>query len=127
MYCTNCGKQIKDGLKFCTGCGKAMGDKKVDTPKQKVETPSSTPISVPKNTLEKDFIKLKLNLKQLVIGIVAIIVLIIFIIVISSNHGSSKITSVINNNTQSVVDIWCDNGQGGSGTIIYTRWNSTDE
>ena len=24
MFCTNCGKEIKDGASFCTGCGKKI-------------------------------------------------------------------------------------------------------
>ena len=24
MFCTNCGKEIKDGASFCTGCGKKV-------------------------------------------------------------------------------------------------------
>lgn len=28
MYCTNCGKEIKDGIRFCTYCGKPVAEKK---------------------------------------------------------------------------------------------------
>ena len=33
MFCTNCGKEIKDDLKFCPECGKEIGATKSDTPK----------------------------------------------------------------------------------------------
>lgn len=43
MFCTSCGHQIRDGLKFCTSCGQPLSN--IST--QKTETPTQYPLQTP--------------------------------------------------------------------------------
>lgn len=43
MYCTNCGKEIADGVKFCTNCGAAVNNQTVTPPVVKLQD-APTPI-----------------------------------------------------------------------------------
>lgn len=46
MFCTNCGKENKDGAKFCSSCGKQLVSNVVAAPTQ-AKTPKATPSSTP--------------------------------------------------------------------------------
>ena len=43
MFCTKCGKEIKDGQKFCTGCGAQIGDGAAPKVPPKVEPRKQVP------------------------------------------------------------------------------------
>lgn len=118
MFCKNCGNKIKDGIKFCTNCGNITTNKKVGVSDGAVKIPA---LVFFEHFFKNIFAKLKQNQNiQKVVGITAIVIIII-IIVLSSKHNNNKATSNINlDNTKSVVNIWCDNDQGGSGTIFTT-------
>lgn len=45
IFCTNCGKQLKDGARFCTACGKALKQKTASIP---VQVPPAAAIPVKK-------------------------------------------------------------------------------
>jgi S1-C subfamily serine protease len=117
MFCTNCGNKIKDGAKFCTSCGKSMVDKGSDIPKRESENfvPTSAPsASSPVKQKQK---------KLWAGGVIGAVIIIIIVLVSISNRSSSPTpqqVSSANDNTRSVVDVLCDNGQGGSGTIFST-------
>lgn len=42
MFCTKCGKELKDGSRFCTGCGAALGGAPTPAP-----APAPTPVPTP--------------------------------------------------------------------------------
>jgi hypothetical protein len=114
MFCTNCGNKIKDGHKFCTECGHS------DAHASKSKTNNPINFLFFKNLLKKYFNKLKPEQKKL--WIISTIILVGAIILTAVYYTSTKTPNktTIQDNTQSVVDIWCDNGQGGSGTIFTT-------
>jgi len=117
MFCKNCGNKLKDNTKFCTSCGR-----EVVISNNNISKPESE-VLVLKNSLQLKniFIKIKKNINKplifTVLGIIFIVIITIFLIL---HYNNKKITGILKlkNNTQSVVDIWCDNGQGGSGTIF---------
>src|SRR3989344_2452789 len=97
MFCTNCGKEIKEGTKFCTGCG---------TDNSLFKTPQ-------KKTL--------LTKKRLIIS--AIILLLSVLVFWYVQSGSSLTTATDQEIATSVVNIYCQNdtdedASGGSGTIM---------
>ncbi len=116
MFCKNCGNKIKDGAKFCAHCGKATTGGNTDTPKDVVKIFTLDLVSYFKNVLPK----LKHN-RQIVMSWMVLVVMII-IAVLAMKDSSKTISKNINlnDNTKSVVGIWCDNDQGGSRTIFTT-------
>jgi hypothetical protein len=118
MYCKNCGNKLKDGLKFCTNCGNVKTNAKVDVSE---DTPKIPAVIFLESLLKKTLVKLKQNNNgRWVVGVV-VIAIVIIILLVNYNHKRAINNTTIKNNTQSVVDIWCDNGQGGSGTIFTTN------
>jgi hypothetical protein len=85
---------------------------------------SEEAVKIPVLALEHFFknilVKLKKNKKTTISWVILIVIIII--IALSLNHNNRTISKNINlnDNTKSVVDIWCDNDQGGSGTIFTT-------
>jgi len=57
MFCSNCGKEIADGVKFCTNCGKAVNDA--------APVAAMTNVSVHKSSMD---------VRGLVLGIITIII-----------------------------------------------------
>lgn len=98
MFCTNCGKEIKEGSNFCTSCGA-----------------NSLP---PKNTVEKKrniFTKKRL----VVLGVIAIISVFVIWLLLPSAPSISTDQEI----AKSVVNIYCqgdsdEDASGGSGTIM---------
>lgn len=45
MFCSNCGKQLPDGVKFCSGCGNALSDEIVQQPVNQQQVSRSMPAS----------------------------------------------------------------------------------
>lgn len=108
MYCQNCGKKILNSEKFCTNCG---------TENEKSENTSLINYSPPKN---------KNNKNSLIIGIILIIIITSLITFFLKKPDFTEITPNIQenlenteiNNLKSVVQILCDDENGGSGTVI---------
>lgn len=119
MFCTNCGNKIKEEDVFCTECG--VGIKKRENTQEdiKIETDSLDRDKKNNEKLIKNKIlkKIKLNKREwTIIGIIIITIIVIFFL-----FYYFKITDVTKNITRSVVNIWCDNEGGGSGTIFSTE------
>src|SRR3989344_9211124 len=97
MFCTNCGKEIKEETKFCTGCG---------TDNSLFKTPQ-------KKTL--------LTKKRLIISA---IILLLSVLAFSFVQSNSSLTIATDYEiATSVVNIYCQNdtdedASGGSGTIM---------
>ncbi len=115
MFCTNCGNKIKDNEDFCTECGMSIINKKNNHKNTEAET-----VSTPKKENEEQIKaggtllkKIKLSKREwFIIGIMGIIVIILFLI-----YGFEP-TKKISADVKSVVNIWCDNEGGGSGTLF---------
>ena len=115
MFCTSCGKEFNGDLRFCTNCGKPVG-RKAD------ENSIATSSSLKEGWWAK-------RKKIMIWGGVFIV---IGLIVAAANSNTNNQTPAVDNtsvnttnqiekpidNSQSVVDIACDNGKGGSGTIF---------
>lgn len=110
MFCKNCGKQVKSINRFCNNCGQEIKISKFDILKNKS-------------------IFIVRNHKRLIISLmVAFIIIAIFVSMESKQKFDSKNNIVResasdigydqNKIALSVVNIFCDNDEGGSGTII---------
>jgi len=114
MFCKNCGKEIKIGAKFCDNCGQE--------------------IKISKFVILRDrmFLFYKNHKKGVIIALIILFFLIIIILIDSSSDSSIDDNQYLNNNAtyqptsdsykqngiaSSVVNIFCDNDGGGSGTI----------
>ncbi|HUC88457.1 MAG TPA: trypsin-like peptidase domain-containing protein [Candidatus Paceibacterota bacterium] len=117
MFCKHCGDKLKDGVKFCTNCGNMTTHQKVDPSEQTAKIPALVFLQ---SFFKKTFIKLKQN-KRLVVSIVGVVIVLVVVLLLNKSNHKAPANFISNNNTQSVVDIWCDNGQGGSGTIFTTN------
>jgi len=110
MFCKNCGKEIKISGKFCGNCGEE--------------------IKISKLYGLASFFK---KHKKVIVLLAALIFALFFIIIlIDTNNGKdtqaidspenvqsySDTSSTNNNPSMSVVNVLCDNDEGGSGTII---------
>lgn len=106
MFCRNCGNQVERDKKFCKNCGTLAHEKNHST------------VSTVKNPVI-GFIKKR---KWIIITTIVIAILIIFFVwaLASDKKSSSFSASNAANPQESVVDILCDNGKGGSGTIFTT-------
>ncbi len=104
MYCKHCGAANSASAKFCKSCGKAI-------------TPAAT---TSEHIPEVKRVKRKINKKAWWISAGAVALVILVALFFHYRHTGSPATTqgTSNNNSQSVVDIWCDNGQGGSGVIF---------
>lgn len=104
MFCKNCGKEAKRGNKFCTDCG------------QEIKFGMFA-------VFREDSLKwLKKHRKDLLIILGTIIfIIIVGLIIKSQSNGIFKDNSNIINNARAVVNILCDDGSGGSGTIITSE------
>jgi S1-C subfamily serine protease len=113
-YCKHCGEKIEEGQKFCKKCG------------TKIVAAEAAATAV--HSHEKKPSKRKLLTKNklwIIVGVIALSALgaITWGILAeydSSYHSEAFVAPVATNNAQSVVDILCDNGEGGSGTIFTT-------
>jgi S1-C subfamily serine protease len=104
MYCKNCGEKLEPGHAFCKKCG---------TPASKTRS-SAAPNRLAEN--RQGFTGwVKKHKKQLIIGGLIFVGLAVVIVWLSS--GNSSASSNVNAQ-QAVVDIICDTGNGGSGTIF---------
>src|SRR5690348_11283121 len=119
MFCSKCGKKNPEGSKYCQHCGALMdsiAEPKTSTQKKK-----------------KNYWILLWNIPATIfVGSVVFLLIYhpltsMFNSLLSSvtNKSSSTINSLIQTShkgsfdiTQSVIDISCNNNQGGSGTII---------
>jgi len=115
MFCTNCGNKIKDNEDFCTECGMSIKNKKnnhKDTETETVSTPKKE--NEEQKKAEANFLeKIKLSKREWsIIGIIGVIV--VASVLIYYFKSPNKIKDI----TRSVVNIWCDNEGGGSGTIF---------
>ena len=106
MYCKNCGTEFKNENKFCTNCGYDRGNQyKGHSPNKIVEKEKF-------NQKITDVGKWKAI--AIIIGFIAVIF--ILALLFSNRTNISSITNI--GNAQSVVNIVCDDGSGGSGTIF---------
>jgi hypothetical protein len=111
MFCTNCGNKIKEKESFCTNCGKSKIKDEIK-PKYKkqfsyIKTKSLKILGFLK--------KIKLNKKEWVIlGVIGIIT----IIFIFFGYFRQPKKLEVGTNTKSIVNIVCDNDNGGSGVIF---------
>lgn len=115
MFCKNCGNKIKNGIKFCTNCGHVTTHGDIDVSEKVVKIPASAL----KHFLKNILVKLKENTKTTISWVILVVIIIIALLL---NHNNKTVSKNINmnDNTKSVVNIWCDNDQGGSGTIFTT-------
>jgi len=110
-HCDNCGKKLKSDSNFCESCGK------------KVTSIHKTSIEI--ENRHHGFISwINKYKKHLVVGVIIVLLVVVFSTLLrndnfSRNKGSSSSNSAAALE-QSVVDVICDNGEGGSGTIFTT-------
>ncbi len=106
MYCKNCGHKVEDGKKFCKHCGTPIPSAAPVTPPDSKESPSQKVVHgagwIKKNR--------RWLIPVIVVGVI-VLGIVVLALVPSGDDDSS-------NPQQSVVDINCDNGYGGSGTIF---------
>ncbi len=116
-YCKNCGGKVGEAEKFCKKCG------------TKINAPESVLVAVPAHKKILSIISERWPNKRSAIAIIGAIALLIILATCwvayagygSINHAKkSEVVSAPPDNSQAVVNIWCDNGQGGSGTIFTT-------
>ena len=147
IFCTACGKKIEEDNTFCTNCGKAMSSKAGDT-KTSVPGDSrgqgSTPVkpaaenshassedsarktsridNAPPKTSPVSTKRFHLSTKAVIWTLVILgAIIVVVILVVLFRHGGANTPTrpaASSNNSRSVVDIWCDNDQGGSGVIF---------
>ena len=140
MFCENCGNKLTPDDKFCDKCGtpkpssfpvSKKSEVKVTPivaahsthvippvqpqPSQHIPAPSST-------NNNQGWINKKANRPAIVIAVMVIALLAIFAIL---SHVNKKKTAASTNsgsyaNSQSVVNVVCDSGKGGSGVIFTT-------
>ncbi len=103
MYCKNCGEKLESGHAFCKKCGTAV-----------VKSHSSTMPHLYTRFINSS----KKHKKSLIISGLVLTGLIILIIWLSSENFSDDSTV---NTQRAVVDILCDTGNGGSGTIFTSN------
>lgn len=103
MFCKNCGHQIEEGKKFCKDCGTAVGHSNSTTP---------TIAATASNTITSAFKWIRHLNKSWIIGIGVVALIILAFVFYPKNSISNQ------SNQQSVVDVLCDTGYGGSGTIF---------
>lgn len=115
MYCKNCGKEIKIGAKFCNNCGQ------------------ETKVSKLVILRDRLFLFYKNHKKGVIVASIILLVFIIIILTSSSSNSpadNSQYSNQANNAYQptadnlqqnsvasSVVNVACNNNEGGSGTI----------
>jgi hypothetical protein len=112
MFCTNCGKEVKEGNQFCNDCERSL----VDSP-SKPELQSNRDLKIVFN---------KSLYCKIFLGAVGFFI--IYIIVAKNPFAIVSNERKIDQNviTSSVVNIWCQSSvnendiRGGSGTIITT-------
>ncbi len=130
QFCTACGAKIKEGVKFCTSCGKSINAKASDSD-SKIKHHVSVPIDSPSPVHpapSEETAKKHGNGGWIAALIVAAVVLIIIFASIFDHSGNTNgtsaksvnSTSASNNVQASVVGIYCDNDEGGSGTMFTT-------
>jgi S1-C subfamily serine protease len=114
MFCKHCGKQIGAETKFCKFCGQPRSIETNNTDSNESRTSSDHSVAhAAQPQKSKKWIWIAASV------IVGIIILSIVVSVFARKAETSKQpTTNANNNLKAVVDIWCDNGQGGSGTIF---------
>lgn len=105
MFCKNCGNEIGEGKKFCTNCGMPAN--------HSVSHVAPIEPTLPNSTSGAPWWSKGLY-KWLAISI-GVAVLIALILIYYPKSKSENL-----NIQQSVVDILCDTGYGGSGTIFTT-------
>lgn len=106
MYCKNCGNEVLRGKKFCKNCGVAVSeiDHEVSTAAHKIEKSIKSHQSA-----------------WIGGGIVgAIIIIAALTSFLSSSAADNAGNGLSQENEAAVVDINCDNGKAGSGTIFST-------
>ncbi len=117
MYCKHCGARLREGNKFCIACGKPSSFTS-EHEKPKADAPVSSPSA---QTRILSVIKTWRNRRTVGVTAGAIIVILIFAWVFHmSGNDASHLAATSDANTQSVVDVLCDNNQGGSG-VIFTK------
>ena len=120
MYCKHCGNKLKDGVKFCTNCGNTAITQRATTSSNSTKIPV---LIFLRHFFKNVFVKLKKkeNRRLVVNAVVVGVVMIIVILLLNKNNHKMLNNFTSSDNTQSVVDIWCDNGHGGSGTVFTTN------
>lgn len=113
MYCDKCGKRIEGDEQFCTHCGE-----KVEQIRGGINKTNEEPKEHKSKTGKG---------KYIIIGIIGLVLILGIILANSNNNNSDKTqTNTSTNqpqtteidNTAAVVNILCDTGYGGSGTIL---------
>jgi len=132
MFCRHCGAKLKPDAKFCVACGQPTFAKH-DTSKSTTEgpTPEASPAAeyIQKNTGEAPKQERK-KLWVIVLVIGSVVVIPTILVPLLKNRGNITITQHVTTPTSSapsasnvqsaVVGIYCDNNEGGSGTMLTT-------
>ena len=138
MFCHNCGNKLESTDRFCDKCGalRSSTSSAVKKPAAQAKpivvahTTEVKPIShtqsvqpAPATPDHKSY-KNWLN-KKLIIGVVAIVAVVLGVLGITKHADKKTVAATSTNgmsyaNSQSVVNVLCDNGKGGSGTIFTT-------
>lgn len=77
MYCTNCGKEIEDHVKFCPECGCSMDGSVRPTDEESIQPTGMTDL-LPQ--VEKQTVPILFGTCRLVIGIVSIVLCIVVLL-----------------------------------------------
>ena len=120
IFCSQCGKQINEEVKFCKFCGRRRTTE-VDGVDKKIEGVAPIDVQASVHNHIGQGVKLGQIRKRWWIAVLVLVVGLVFIVgivVSKKNSMISQTTTSLSNNLKAVVDIWCDNGQGGSGTIF---------
>lgn len=105
MYCKHCGHEIEHDKKFCKNCG---------TPVGQIAHQAAVETATVVRKVERS---IKHNKALWVVGGIVIVVIAVAFFLSHSSANQNGIGLSMSNEA-AVVDINCDNGQGGSGTIF---------
>lgn len=112
MYCKNCGHEVEHGKKFCKNCGTAVSQ---------VAHHVAHEVSATTHKVEHSIKSHKALWVGggVVAGVVIVVAALAFFLSGSSANENGSGLSL--SNEAAVVDIYCDNGDGGSGTIFTSN------
>lgn len=125
MYCSRCGKEIKEGNTFCINCGKPISNIKENTTKAEAEVEENTRTEVKeKDNSNKQVIKLKLW--HIIIITLICLALLIGVVIIFNNKNNSERVSAVNDSIVQNIDT-SNNTKYGLEIGKYYRYTSDRE